>query len=146
MVEAAPRSGSLITARLAGEAGREVMAVPGHPSDPRAQGCNGLIRDGATLIQNAADVMELIRPIDAGAGMVGAVRAPAVPFTAAPLAEPTTRERERVLTLLGPVPVSVDELVRQAEAAPAAVQLVLLELELAGRLDRHAGGRVSLTG
>jgi len=63
VVEAAPRSGSLITARLAGEAGREVMAVPGSPLDPRAQGCNGLIRDGATLIQNAADVIEALTPI-----------------------------------------------------------------------------------
>ena len=61
MVEAAPRSGSLITARLAAEAGREVMAVPGSPLDPRAQGCNQLIRDGATLIQNADDVVEAIR-------------------------------------------------------------------------------------
>ena len=63
MVEAAPKSGSLITARLANEAGREVMAVPGSPLDPRAQGCNLLIRDGATLIQTAADVLEQIRPL-----------------------------------------------------------------------------------
>jgi len=141
VVEAAPRSGSLITARLAAEAGREVMAVPGHPSDPRAQGCNGLIREGATLIQTAADVMELIRPIDARA-----VRAPGAGFGAAPPAEPSERERTAVAGLLGPVAVTVDELVRQSGASPAAVQLLLLELELAGRLDRHAGGRVSLSG
>ena len=78
VVEAAPRSGSLITARLAAEAGREVMAVPGSPLDPRAQGCNQLIRDGATLIQNAADVVEAVRPF------VSQVRSPRARFEAAP--------------------------------------------------------------
>jgi DNA processing protein len=139
VVEAAPKSGSLITARLAGEMGREVAAVPGHPLDPRAQGCNGLIRDGATLVQGAAHVMELLRPLDARM-----VRAPTTPFGAPPPADASDAERARVVGLLGPVPVAVDELVRQAGAAPAIVQLVLLELELAGRLERHAGGRVGL--
>ncbi len=139
VVEAAPRSGSLITARLAAEAGREVMAVPGSPLDPRAQGCNLLIREGATLIQNAADVMELIRPIDPRA-----VRAPGTGYGAPPPEEPDDAARDRIVSLLGPVAVGVDELIRQADAAPAAVQMVLLELELAGRLVRHAGGRVSL--
>ena len=140
VVEAAPRSGSLITARLAGEAGREVMAVPGSPLDPRAQGCNQLIRDGATLIQNAADVLEAIRP------MASRVACPPERFVAppdAPLdAEPDLRAR--IEELLGPSPVPVDEIVRLSGAAPGAVQLVLLELDLAGRLDRHAAGRVSL--
>ena len=140
VVEAAPRSGSLITARLAGEAGREVMAVPGHPSDPRAQGCNALIRDGATLVRDAADVLEQIRPLDARA----AVRAPTAGWEGPPPVDASAAERRRVTDLLGPVPVAVDELIRQAGCAPAAVQMVLLELELAGRLDRHAGGRVSL--
>ncbi|TPG15460.1 DNA-processing protein DprA [Sphingomonas oligophenolica] len=139
VVEAAPRSGSLITARLAGEAGREVMAVPGSPLDPRAQGCNQLIRDGATLIQSAADALEQIRPIDARA-----VRAPIDPFAGAPPDDADDTDRRRVVDLLGPVPVAVDELIRQAGLPPAIVQMVLLELELAGRLDRHAGGRVSL--
>lgn len=139
VVEAAPQSGSLITARLANEAGREVMAVPGHPSDPRAQGCNGLIREGATLIQSAADVMELIRPLDPRA-----VRSPVDGFGAAPPADPDDADRRAVLDLLGGVAVPVDELIRQSGAAPAVVQMVLLELELGGRLDRHAGGRVSL--
>ncbi len=140
VVEAAPRSGSLITARLANEAGREVMAVPGSPLDPRAQGCNLLIREGATLIQTAADVLEQLRPIDPRS-----VRAPASDYGAPPPADASDAERARVAGLLGPVPVTVDELLRQSHVAPAIVQTVLLELELGGRLERHAGGRVSLT-
>ncbi len=139
VVEAAPRSGSLITARLATEAGREVMAVPGSPLDPRAQGCNLLIRDGATLIQTAADVLEQLRPIDPRS-----VRTPATAYGGPPPADASDGDRTRVTGLLGPVPVSVDELIRQSRVAPAIVQTVLLELELAGRLERHAGGRVSL--
>jgi DNA processing protein len=141
VVEAAPRSGSLITARLAGEQGREVMAVPGHPSDPRAQGANGLIRDGATLVQDAADVLQQVSPIDARA-----VRAPAPGWAAPPPADASDAERRRLVALLGQVAVPVDELVRQSGLAPAVVQTVLLELELAGRLERHAGARVSLIG
>ncbi len=140
VVEAAPRSGSLITARLAGEAGREVLAVPGSPLDPRAQGCNQLIRDGATLVQSAADVLEAIRP------MASRVASPGAPFDlppdAAGDAEPELREC--IEQLLGPSPVPVNELVRQSGAAPGAVQLILLELDLARRLDRHAGGKVSI--
>ena len=139
VIEAAPRSGSLITARLANEAGREVMAVPGSPLDPRAQGCNLLIRDGATLIQTAADVMELIRPIDARM-----VRSPPGAYAGPPPEDAGDPDRRAVTDLLGPVPVPVDELIRQAGRSPAIVQTVLLELELAGRLTRHAGGRVSL--
>ena len=139
VVEAVQKSGSLITARLAGEAGREVMAVPGSPLDPRAQGCNGLIRDGATLVQTAADVMEQLRPIDARA-----VRAPPARYGAPPPQDADDAARRDVAALLGPVPVSVDEVIRQSNRAPAVVQMVLLELELAGRLERHAGGRVSL--
>ena len=139
VVEAAPQSGSLITARLAGEMGREVMAVPGSPLDPRAQGCNGLIRDGATLIQSAADVLETIRPIDPRM-----VRAPSSRFDGEPPGDVDDAERREVIELLGPVPVAIDELIRQSRLAPAVVQTVLLELELAGRLERHAGGRVSL--
>lgn len=138
VVEAAPKSGSLITARLAAEAGREVMAVPGSPLDPRAQGCNTLIREGATLVQSADDILEAIRPIDARA-----VRAPGWSFDGPPADDASDADRARIVALLGPVPVAVDELIRQSGRAPAAVQTVLLELELAGRLERHAGGRVS---
>lgn len=143
VVEAAPQSGSLITARLAAEAGREVMAVPGSPLDPRAQGCNQLIRDGATLIQTAADVLEGIR------GLNGKVASPSRPFEHQAQPAPADAEpdiRLRVEELLGPSPVPVDEIVRLSGAEPGAVQLVLLELDLAGRLDRHAGNKVSLNG
>ncbi len=139
VVEAAPRSGSLITARIAAEAGREVMAVPGSPLDPRAQGCNLLIREGATLVQSVDDILESIRPID-----LRAVRAPAAGWQGPPPEDATDHERREVTALLGPVPVSVDELIRQSGRAPAVVQTVLLELELAGRVERHAGARVSL--
>ena len=137
VVESAPRSGSLITARLAAEAGREVMAVPGSPLDPRAQGCNQLIRDGATLIQDADDVLESV--------------APAQPRFASPVdryeaAGPTDCEDAVgiVEELLGPSPAPVDEIIRLSGASSGAVQMALLELDLAGRLERHAGNRVSL--
>jgi DNA processing protein len=137
VVEAAPKSGSLITARLAAEAGREVMAVPGSPLDPRAQGCNQLIRDGATLIQNAADVIEAIRL------PVSAVRAPPTPF--APFENLNGEDALAVVEdLLGPSPVPVDEIIRLSGASSGAVQMALLELDLAERLDRHAGNKVSL--
>jgi DNA processing protein len=140
VVEAAPNSGSLITARCATEAGREVMAVPGSPLDPRAQGCNQLIREGATLIQNAEDVLEAIRPFT-----IRPLAQKTLDY-AAPSAPPDASETERriVLDLLSPTAVPVDEIVRQSALAPAIVQTVLLELELAGRLERHAGGKVSL--
>ena len=140
VVEAAPRSGSLITARLAGEAGREVMAVPGSPLDPRAQGCNQLIRDGAILIQNAADVLEAVGTIDARM-----VRQERFDFAGVPVSSDVDgAERDAVVALLVGAPVPVDELIRLSGLGPAVVQTVLLELELAERLDRLAGGRVSL--
>ncbi|MEO6224966.1 MAG: DNA-processing protein DprA [Sphingomicrobium sp.] len=136
VVEAAPRSGSLFTARLAAEAGREVMAVPGSPLDPRAQGCNQLIRDGATLVQTADDVLEELRPAPSR------VAAPTLRF------EPAAELDEGVLgtveQLLSPSPVPVDEIIRLSQAPTGAVQMALLELDLAGRLERHAGGKVSL--
>ncbi|WP_231639343.1 DNA-processing protein DprA [Sphingomonas profundi] len=141
VVEAAPKSGSLITARHAGDYGREVMAVPGSPLDPRAQGCNLLIREGATLIQSAADVAEALGSI--GGGVFARVGG----YAPAPIAaDPSDAERRRLIALLGPVPVPVDELIRLSALPPAIVQTVLLELELAGRLERHAGGRASVTG
>jgi DNA processing protein len=137
VIEAAPKSGSLITARLAAEAGREVMAVPGSPLDPRAQGCNQLIRDGATLIQTAADVVEAIRL------PAGSVRAPSLPYEPAPELDGEDA-LGAVEELLGQSPVPVDEIIRLSGAPSGVVQMALLELDLAGRLDRHAGNRVSL--
>ena len=140
VIEAAPKSGSLITARRAGDYGREVMAVPGSPLDPRAQGCNLLIREGATLVQSIDDVLEAVGPID-----TRMVREPARPFAAAPVVEEAGEgDRGAVAALLGPTPVAVDELVRQSGRSAAAVQFVLLELELAGRIERHAGAKISL--
>jgi len=140
VVEAAPRSESLITARYATEFGRDVMAVPGSPLDPRAQGCNSLIRDGAVLIQSAADVLETIRPFS-----LRPMAAPGQDFrNASAAADASETERDRVVDLLGPTAVPVDEIIRQAGLPPAIVQTVLLELDLAGRLERHAGGKVSL--
>jgi DNA processing protein len=140
VVEAAPKSGSLITARCAAEFGREVMAVPGSPLDPRAQGCNLLIRDGATLVQSAEDVLEAVLPL--GAVQVRQPRADYVPEAAS--GDCDDRDRRTIADLLGPTPVQADELIRQSGLAPAIVHTVLLELELGGRLERHAGGKVSL--
>jgi DNA processing protein len=140
VVEAAPKSGSLITARYAAEFGREVMAVPGSPLDPRAQGCNLLIRDGATLIQSAEDVLEAISPLRGRP-----FRQRELEYTAPGASADADEDSRRLVQgLLGPTPVQVDELIRQSALTPASVHTILLELELAGRLERHAGGRVSL--
>lgn len=98
-----------------------------------------MIREGAILIQNADDVLEQIRPLDPRA-----VRSPATGYSGPPPADADDRARRDVERLLGPVPVALDELIRQSGHAPAVVHMVVLELELAGRLYRHAGGRVSL--
>ena len=145
VIEAAERSGSLITANYALEQGREVFAVPGSPLDPRSKGANRLIREGATLIESAEDVLAALRPIlgrafqeQSGAG-----------GTTAPLDDPMAAEREadqiraQVEEKLGPAPVEIDELIRQCGAPAASVLTVLLELELAGRAQRHPGGRIS---
>nr|WP_310498817.1 DNA-processing protein DprA [Sandarakinorhabdus sp.] len=142
VVEGAPRSGSLITARIAAEAGREVMAVPGSPLDPRAQGCNILIREGATLIQTAADVIEALSAFGAG-NQIGQRFQVADPL---PVPETIADEsiRAEVLALLSPTPVAIDELVRLTAMPAAGVACVLLDLELEGRLARHAGGKVAI--
>jgi len=141
VVEAAPKSGSLITARLAGEAGREVMAIPGSPLDSRAQGCNQLIRDGAVLVQSAQDVIELLSGFDGIPRSTFREHAAAYAGVTDELGD----DPADIEGLLTTAPIFVDELIRQSGEAPAAVQLALLELELAGRLVRHAGGRVSLS-
>jgi len=143
IVEAARRSGSLITARMAGEQGREVFAVPGSPLDPRAEGTNGLLKQGAILVTEAADVITALTPI-LGREPELPAQEPAGDAPAPPDAEPAEDERNRIIALLGPTPASLDDLVRLSRTRPAVVRTVLLELELAGRLERHGGGLVSL--
>jgi len=149
VVEAAARSGSLITARLALEQGREVFAVPGSPLDPRARGCNDLLRHGATLTENAADVLSQLGPQLRGAEPLRPNRPVAMPVAlqlpSQSTAHPVSEEagQELILGRLGPTPVAVDELVRQCQMSAAAVATLLLELELAGRVERHPGNLVS---
>jgi len=140
VVEAARRSGSLITVRFALEQGREVFAVPGSPLDPRAEGTNGLLKQGATLVTEASDVIAVLEPI-----LGRKIEPPAEEPLPAPEPEilPDTEARTRILALLGPTPVALDDLVRLAETPPATVRTVLLELELAGRVERHRDGSVS---
>ncbi|GAA2819429.1 DNA processing protein [Aminobacter aminovorans] len=142
VVEAAQRSGSLISARLAGELGRLVFAVPGSPLDPRAAGTNGLLKDGATLVTEAADVLEALAPLVTGQPFVPTRLEEPPDFTATP--PPVDGDRARVVEALGPVPVEIDELIRHTKLHPAQIFMILLELDLAGRLERHSGGRVSL--
>ncbi|MEP2988941.1 MAG: DNA-processing protein DprA [Parasphingorhabdus sp.] len=148
VVEAAPRSGSLITARIAAEAGRHVMAIPGSPLDPRSRGCNNLIREGATLVQCAEDVMELVQHFDDRAAVasqqydrdshhVSNVREQVSD-------EATDGDRKIVGNLLSVTSVAIDELIRQSGIGPSTMQLILLEFELAGKIVHHAGGKVSL--
>jgi DNA processing protein len=138
VVEAALRSGSLITARIAAEQGREVFAVPGSPLDPRAAGTNDLIKQGATLTTEAADVISAVEPI---MGRPLQLREP----DDDPLdVEPANSDRARIVGLLGPAPILLDDLIRMAGATPAVVRAVLLELELAGKLERQGGGLVSM--
>ena len=183
VVEAARRSGSLITARFAGEQGREVFAVPGSPLDPRAEGTNDLLRAGATMCTRLEDVVTALQPLLRASDRevdLFAEAAPAEPtealwdetdlFGAAPsfqtegghqmdeaphsiaFAEKLSNSGpssgsayERVVDLLGPAPVSLDDLVRLTALSVGDVQAVLLDLELAGRLERQGGNRVALT-
>ena len=138
VVEAAHRSGSLITARIAAEQGREVFAVPGSPLDPRAAGTNDLIKQGATLTTEAADVINAVEPI------MGRPTELSEPDDEPLAYDPDADDRARIVGLLGPSPILLDDLIRMAGTSPAIVRTVLLELELAGRLERHGGGLVSL--
>jgi DNA processing protein len=141
IVEAAKRSGSLIAARLALEQGREVFAVPGSPLDPRAEGTNSLIKQGATPVTEADDIASVLRPIIGGDLPA---REEDDDEAERSSAEPAPDERARVISLLSPAPVSIDDLIRQSGTSPRNVRMVLLELEIAGRIERHGGGLVSL--
>lgn len=145
VIEAASRSGSLITARLAGEFGRLVFAVPGSPLDPRCHGTNGLLKEGAIVTTSSADVIEALAPLSR------------LDLFTAPEAEeperdgdrpidlpPNDGDRARIVDALGPTPVEVDDIIRHTGLPAASVYLVLLELDIAGRLHRHPGGLVSI--
>jgi DNA processing protein len=142
IVEAAERSGSLITARLALEQNREVMAVPGSPLDPRAAGSNRLLKQGARLVTEARDVLEGIGPM---LGQAPAVQSPAGLSETVALdgAGPPDSDRDHVYEALGPTPVEVDEIIRFTQLPARIVHIALLEFELAGRIERHPGQRVS---
>ena len=133
VIEAAARSGSLITAQRAAEQGREVFVVPGSPMDPRYAGSNSLIRDGAILVRDANDILSVLgRPKGTSQRLEKPAQIPADSDTA------------RIVQALGSVPTAVDELVRRCQVSAAAVAEVLMALELEGRLERHRGNRVSL--
>ena len=146
VIEAAERSGSLITARFAGEQGREVFAVPGSPLDPRSAGTNNLLKQGACLVTSVRDILETLAPI------LGRPPAPPpIELAAAdehrppePLPDIRQNERELIVSALGPSPVDIDELIRATGVATRKVHIVLLELDLAGRLQRHGQQLVSL--
>lgn len=151
VIEAAPQSGSLITARLAAEAGREVMAIPGSPLDARSLGCNQLIREGAVLVQSPDDVAELLQGFTGTPRSRFRVAESAADFDYAELAKLEWGEAHRDLSadianLLTNAPVGVDELIRQSGVSPAEVHMALLELELAGDLVREADGAVRRVG
>ena len=144
VVEAALRSGSLITARQALDQGREVFAVPGSPQDPRARGANDLIRQGATLVEGAADILAVLGPAAGTHPRPPAKELKKKDNSPSMSGLDVNETRNKVLILLSPTPVAVDEIVRQCQLSPATVSLVLLELELAGRLERHPGNQVSI--
>jgi DNA processing protein len=146
IVEAARRSGTLVTARFAAEQGREVFAVPGHPLDPRAEGTNKLLKSGATLVTEPDDLLSALAPLTQRPSHLrdeeAAAPSPEVPaLPPEPLSE---RDRDRVVASLGPAPIDVDSLVRATGLPIRAVQAALIELALAGRIERHGNGLVSL--
>ena len=150
VVEAAAKSGSLITARFALEQGRDVFAVPGSPLDPRSRGANDLLRNGAILTETATDIVAQLGPLLQSGKLPprAAPRQRDLPLAAIhPSPAPTTIDGDDgvdlVLEKLSPTPVAVDELVRQCQLSAAAVATLLLELELAGRIERHPGNLVS---
>jgi DNA processing protein len=142
VVEAARRSGSMVTARHAAEQGRDVMAVPGHPLDPRADGPNALLKDGAALVRNAEDVLETLQATEIFAGPQ-----PSLPGFSEPERAPFDLEdhaRQQIIEALSPVPIEIDELIRVTGLSARAVAVVLIELELAGRINREGRRSVAL--
>ncbi len=150
IVEAARRSGTLITARMAAEQGREVFAVPGHPLDPRAEGTNRLLKTGATIATEPEDVIEalppqLVAPVAGMSGTRGCTCRRRQPCRAGRTDAGDRRRRPgRLLAALGPAPIDIDALVRATGLSARAMQVALIELALAGRIERHGHGLVSL--
>ncbi len=142
VVEAARRSGSLISARLAGEMGRLVFAVPGSPLDPRAAGTNGLLKDGALLVTDVDDILAQVAPLLGRAVPPADTLDEPPDFAATP--PPGDADRARVIEALGPTPTGVDNIIRHTGLHAAQVFMILLELDLAGRIERHPGNRVSM--
>lgn len=146
VVEAAARSGSLITARYAADFGRLVFAVPGSPLDPRCQGTNGLLKDGATVTTEAQDILQALAPLSRIDLFTPPQAEEPGEHEGGPMAPPPdANDRMRITNALGPTPVEIDDIIRHTGLAASAVYLVLLELDLAGRLHRHPGGLVSLS-
>lgn len=150
VVEAARRSGSLVTARLAAEYGREVFAIPGHPLDPRAEGTNQLLKSGANFVTVPDDVIEALQPMlrePLAAGAIDCGQPAEVSAAAeghAPMPVSDDNDGQRVLDALGPHPSDIDSIGRATGLSARAVRLALLELDLAGRIERHGQHLVSL--
>ena len=144
VVEAAERSGSLITARFASKQGREVFAVPGSPLDPRSAGANNLLKQGAGLVTNVRDIIEALAPILGRPPEPVDLASSDEGSAPSPLPDIGQSERARIVSALGPSPVDIDELIRATGLRTRDVHIVLLELDLAGRLQRHGQQLVSL--
>ncbi|MBP1882624.1 DNA-processing protein DprA [Sinorhizobium mexicanum] len=145
IVEAANRSGSLITARYAADFGRLVFAVPGSPLDPRCHGANDLLKQGATVTTSSADVLEALAPLTQDDLLTRLdIKEPTIENTRAAPAAPDDSERNRIMEALGPTPVEIDDIIRHTALSASQVHLVLLELDLAGQLCRHGANLVSL--
>jgi DNA processing protein len=146
VVEAATRSGSLITARLAGEFGRLVFAVPGSPLDPRCEGTNGLLKDGAMIVTRPEDIVEALRPLAEPDLFRPQLAETPVEKNGKPLSPPPDdTDRDQIVDALGPTPVEIDDIIRHTGLSVSSVHSVLLELDMAGRLHRHPGGLVSIS-
>jgi len=142
VIEAAAKSGSLITAKTALDQGRDVYAVPGHPFDARASGCNILIRDGATLVRNAEDIIDALPKLPQQTDIIY--------DTPKPLPNRGLREtaklHQRILARLSPSPLAEDQLIRDLKASAAQIAPALVDLEIEGQIERQSGGMVSLSG
>ncbi|MBB3609127.1 DNA-processing protein DprA [Rhizobium sp. BK602] len=145
VIEAATRSGSLITARLAGEFGRLVFAVPGSPLDPRCEGTNGLLKDGAMIVTKPEDIVDALRPLaEPDLFRPQLAEAPIERSGKTLSLPPDDTDRDQIVDALGPTPVEIDDIIRHTGLSVSAVHSVLLELDMAGRLHRHPGGLVSV--